>query len=136
MRRLLAIFLVALLAVNSFPLAAQARLVCRVSGQAMQPVAVEDDPKSCCAIRPAPSGELELANRSCCEIKTTPGHAPLPGALTQEPVAGIAILTMATVPVPRPEYLEVVAPVVYEGTPQYRGPPPSPASPRAPPTFS
>ena len=136
MQRLLAILLVALLAVNSFPLAAQARLVCRVSGQEMQSVAVEDDPKSCCAIKESSSGDVILANRSCCEIKTTPGHAPLPGALTQEPVAGIAVLLTATLAAPIPAYLEVVAPIVYEGTPQYRGPPPSPASPRAPPTLS
>ena len=136
MRRLLTIFLVALLAVNSFPLAAKARLLCRVSGQAMQPVAVEDDPRSCCAIQPTSSGALELANRSCCELKTTPGHAPLPGALTPEPVTGIAVLPTTMLAVPLPAYLEVAPTVVYEGTPQYRGPPPSPASPRAPPTFS
>ncbi|WP_309720453.1 hypothetical protein [Armatimonas sp.] len=136
MRRLLTIFLVALLAVNSFPLATQARLICRVSGQAMQPIVLEDDPKSCCAIRQAPSGEFELANSSCCELKTTPGHAPLPGALTPETVTGIAVLPTTMLAVPLPAYLEVAPTVVYEGTPQYRGPPPSPASPRAPPTFS
>ena len=136
MKRLWAIFLVAILAVNSVPLAAHARLFCRVSGQEMQPIAVEKDPKSCCAVERATSGELTLANRSCCEIKTTPGHAPLLGALTPEPVVSIAVLPTTALVVPLPVYLEVAPPVVYEGTPQYRGPPPSPASPRAPPTLS
>ncbi len=136
MRQFLAILIVAMLAVNSFPLAAQARLLCRVSGQVMLPVAVENDPRSCCAIQTTSSGALELANRSCCEIKTTPGHAPLPGALTPEPVAGIAVMPTTTLAVPLPAYLEVAPPVVYEDTPRYRGPPPSPASPRAPPTLS
>jgi hypothetical protein len=45
----LAILLVALLADYNYPLAGQARLVQRVSGQEMQAIAVEKDPKSCCA---------------------------------------------------------------------------------------
>ena len=136
MRRLCAILLVAILAVSSFPLAAQSRLICRISGAEMQPVSVENDPKSCCAVDRTSSGELKLANRSCCEIKTTPGHAPLSGALTPEPVTGIAILPTAMLAVPIPPTLEIVPPVVSEGAPQPRGPPPSPASSRGPPAFS
>ena len=136
MRRLWAILLVAILAVNSFPLAAQARLVCRISGMEMRPVTVEEDRESCCAVTQTPSGELTLANRSCCEIKTTPGHSPLPGALTSDPTTGITVLPTVTLVLPHPAYLEIALAVIYEGAPQYRGPPPSPASPRAPPALS
>jgi hypothetical protein len=136
MRRLYAILLVAILAVSSLPLAAQSRLVCRISGAEMQPIAAETDPTSCCAVDRTSSGELKLANRSCCEIKTTPSHAPLSGALTPEPLTGIAVMPMATLAFPFPRYLEIVPSVVHEGAPQYRGPPPSPAFPRAPPAFS
>jgi len=66
----------ALLAVNSYPLAGQTRLVYRVSGQEMQPIAIDKDPKSCCAVERTSSGELKLANRCCGEIKTPPSHAP------------------------------------------------------------
>ncbi|MEY3764239.1 MAG: hypothetical protein RLZ42_899 [Armatimonadota bacterium] len=66
----------ALLAVNSYPLAGQTRLVYHVSGQEMQPIAIDKDPKSCCAVERTSSGELKLANRCCGEIKTTPSHGP------------------------------------------------------------
>jgi hypothetical protein len=77
MRRLLAIQLVALLAENSLPLAAQPRLVYRVSGKEIQPNAIYKDPKSCCAVERTSSGELKPANRCCCKTMTTPSHAPL-----------------------------------------------------------
>ena len=89
MWRLLAILLVALLAVNSLPLAAQARLVYRVSGQEMQPIAIDKDPKSCCAVERTSSGELKLANRCCGEIKTTPSHGPPRKASPNGPFFGI-----------------------------------------------
>ena len=136
MRRLLAILLVALLAGNSFPLATQARLICRMTGQAMQPVAAEDDPRSCCAIREGSSGKTELANRSCCDLKITPGHAPLPSATLAHVATTIAVLPTTPVLVPIPLLCEVPPTVTLVGVPQYRGPPPSSASPRAPPVFS
>ena len=43
-----------------------AHLVYRVSGQEMQRIAIDKDPKSCCAVERTSSGELKLANRCCC----------------------------------------------------------------------
>ena len=136
MRRLLAILLVALLAVNSFPLATQARLICRMTGVVMQPIAAEDDPRSCCAIREGSSGKTELANRSCCDLQITPGHAPLPSATLAHVATAVAVLPATPVLVPIPLLFEVPPTVTLVGVPQYRGPPPSSASPRAPPVFS
>lgn len=136
MRRLVAILLVALLAVNSFPLATQARLICRMTGMAMQPIAVQDDPRSCCAIQEGSSGKTELANRSCCDLKITPGHAPLPNATFAHIATAVAILPTIPVGVSIPNLIELAPVVTLVGVPQYRGPPPASASPRAPPIFS
>lgn len=136
MKQLVAILLVALLAANSFPLATQARLICRMTGQVMQPIAVEDDPRSCCAIREGFSGKTELANRSCCDLQITPGHAPLPNATLAHVASAVAVLPTTPVLVPIPTLFEVPPTVTLVGVPQYRGPPPSSASPRAPPVFS
>ncbi len=136
MRRFWAFFLMALLAVNSFPLAAQVRLVCRMTGEAMKPIAVEDDPRSCCAIRGGSSGGVELANRSCCDLKTTPGHAPLPSAISPEPAGYTAALPMVSIAVPIPLLYELPPSVAYQDVLRYRGPPLSSASPRGPPVFS
>lgn len=136
MKRLVAILLVALLAVNSFPLATQTRLICRMTGQAMQPVAVQDDPHSCCAIREGFSGKTELANPSCCDLQITPGHAPLPSATLAHVASAVAVLPTIPIVVPIPTLFELPPTVTLLGVPQYRGPPPSSASPRAPPVFS
>ena len=136
MRRLLAIVLLTLLTAGSLPSLAQARLICRMTGVEMQPVAVKDDPRSCCAIREKSSGGAELANRSCCDLKITPGHAPLPDATTATVSTDLATLPTIALSLPIPALVATALPSTPPGAPRYRGPPPSPASPRGPPTLS
>ncbi len=136
MRRFLAILVVAIIAVSSFPFAAQARLVCRMTGLPMQPVSVAENPHSCCAIKAKASGGMELANRSCCDLQIRPGHAPLPDATLAHVGTTVAALPTISFTIPIPVLFEMPLTVTLVGVPQYRGPPPSSASPRAPPVFS
>ncbi|WP_395090104.1 hypothetical protein [Armatimonas sp.] len=136
MRRVLAIFLVAVFVASSLPQSASARLICRMTGEEMQPVAVQDDPNSCCAVRAKSTGGMELANRSCCDLKITPGHTPLPSTSFTNVATAVAALTTFTLVLPIQSFVEVAASVSLLVTPLYRGPPPSPDSPRGPPTLS
>lgn len=136
MQRLLSIFLSVLFVALAFPRPAQVGLVCRMTGQAMQPVAVKDNPTSCCAVRTGASGTAEMANRSCCNLKITPGHAPLPGAVVADAPSVVAVLPTLPWVVPIPACVAVAPPFTRPGVPPCHGPPTSPTSPRAPPFFS
>ncbi len=135
MRRFLAIVLLLFLVVGSVPSFGQVRLICRMTGVEMKPVAVKESPKSCCAVRQSASGTFELANRSCCELRFTPGHPPLPDAeLPLAPGFDASLPTLA-LRVPLPALDEKIFCSVPIDQPRYRGPPGSLASARAPPAF-
>ena len=129
------IFLVALFVASSLPQSASARLICRMTGVEMQPVAVQDDPNSCCAVRAKSTGGMELANRSCCDLQITPGHAPLPSTNLAAVSTVIAALPTFVLALPVSTFVEVAPQRTLLGVPLYRGPPPSPASPRGPPAL-
>lgn len=136
MRRFLAILVAALLAAGAVPTAGRIVLICRGTGEILRPVAVSESPTSCCAVRSGADGGMELANRSCCDLQFTRGHdAPSP-ALTAgtPPLPAVVATARWTVILPPP----VLLPVSVTPTPvaPCRGPPGSPASPRAPPILS
>ncbi len=135
MRRFLAIALLLFLTVGSLPSFGQVRLVCRMTGVEMKPVSVQDQPRSCCAVRQSASGGFELANRSCCELRFTPGHAPLPTAELAVTPGFDASLPTRVLGVPLPALDEKFFCSVPIDQPRYRGPPGSLASARAPPAF-
>ena len=136
MKRLLAILIVAVLSVGSLPLPGQTRLVCRMTGVEMKPVAVQESPKSCCAIREKSSGGVELANRSCCTLKTTPRHSPLPVAPLAPCAFPFATLPTVALAVPVSAQTEISLPSTPVSAAPSRGPPLTSASPRGPPTLS
>ncbi|MGC4045135.1 MAG: hypothetical protein QM758_15195 [Armatimonas sp.] len=137
MKQRIAILLLALLTVSCLPSYSQVRLICRITGVEMAPVSVKDDPHSCCATRGSSSGGVELANRSCCDLRVTPGHPPLPTADLPVALSIPANLPTLTHPVPVPMLAELAPVVAPRELPRLRGPPLlSSISPRGPPSCS
>ena len=136
MRRLKTILLILTLVVAAFPRPAQVGLVCRMTGEAMRPVAAEENPTSCCAVRVEKSGRTALANRSCCDLKITPGHAPLPSANVAQVGPLVAVLPTVPTLVRLPATVALAASQTHLAAAPYRGPPLRRSAPRAPPTLS
>ena len=136
MRRLKVILLILTLVVAGFPRPTQIGLVCRMTGQAMQPVIAVENPTSCCAVDKDATGYARLANRSCCDLKITPGHPPLPGATLAHPGPLVAVLPSVLVLLLPPPTVALAAPQTVLAAAPYRGPPLRQAPSRAPPALS
>ena len=139
-RQLLALFTALCLLSGTFAVPAKAMLVCRMTGQAMEPVAAEKAHGSCCGAKLTASlgGSLryELSNPGCCELRQSPARTEPPALKATAPdVFPVATLSEASwLIAPRLSDVVPLPPVTDEVAP--RGPPLLSAPPRAPPVLS
>ena len=153
-RRLLAFFVVLCVLTGAIPLqAATVTLVCRLTGQPMQPflhtegvplskaAAADESRLPCCVVDVArvANGETHFALRSnsCCDMRVTAGHSPLPAFLSPM----VCDTDMALMPLPAtlmaPPFAKVTRSEPIRSRPSApRAPPQTSVSLRAPPVLS
>ena len=139
-RQLLALFTALCLLAGSFAVPAKAMLVCRMTGQAMEPVPEERAHGSCCGAKLTAStgGSLryELSNPGCCELRQSPERREPPALKATVPdVLPVAALNEAPWLI-APRLANVVPLVSITDEVAPRGPPLLSASPRGPPVLS
>jgi hypothetical protein len=126
---------------GTFVVPAQAALVCRMTGQTMQPVAEEKAHGSCCGVKLTASAtgqpRLALSHPGCCDLRQSAERTDLPAVTVPAPEIPVALLVSVPSAAPLPVVTEVVLEVLAPRESAPRAPPLlSSASPRAPPFFS
>lgn len=146
LQRVLPYLIVACLLMGLIPAAPAApSLVCRFTGQQMEPVlaaATQDVPghRTCCAVTQVvtPEGESRyaLAAPGCCDLRQPQERADLPVAASGPPDLYALIWAPASPTVFSPAVVEVYRPAPVAGCTPPRGPPSRTTAPRAPPPSS
>lgn len=135
-RRLLALLMGLWLVTGSLPVPAQARLLCRATGEPMRPVRVQEHPTSCCAVRAHGPDRFELSNAGCCDLRVSPSRDPLPETTAGPTAPALALPPSIPWTPVAPPAVRRDRPAASGTVPPYRGPPHLVPSLRAPPSLS